>query len=74
MSGLTDVIGPKLRRRLYAGYAATALALGATQVGYAAADAGQPTALTVALAVLAFVGTGLGLTAAANTPAPSDDD
>lgn len=59
-------IPPELRRVVYAIYALIGLGLGATQVGYAAAEAGQPTWLTVTLAVFAFVGTGIGATAATN--------
>lgn len=57
------------RRTIYSAYAVLGLALGATQVGFSAADAGQPVWLTVALAVFAFVGTALGFTAAQNTGA-----
>jgi hypothetical protein len=62
------LIPARIRTRLYAGFGVMGLGLGATQVGYAAAGAGQPTWLTVALAVFAFVGTGIGYTAASNTP------
>ena len=67
---LNDVMPAHVRKVLYVIFAVVGLALGATQVGYSAAEAGQPTWLTVALAVYAFVGTGLGFTASANTPAP----
>lgn len=59
---------PKARVAIYYIAFFLGLALGATQVGYAAADLAQPTWLTVALAVFAFVASGLGLTAASNTP------
>lgn len=62
-------IPPKVRGPIYSGYAVVGLGLGATQVGYAAAQADQPVWLTVALAVFAFLGTGIGYTAASNTPA-----
>lgn len=61
-------IPAKVRGPIYAVYALLGLALGATQVGFASANAGQPVWLTVALAVFAFVGTGIGYTAASNTP------
>lgn len=61
-------IPPAARKTVYAVYATLGLALGAVQVGYSAAEAGQPTWLTVALAVFAFVGTAIGATAATNTP------
>jgi len=66
---LTDIIPASVRRRVYAVFAVLGVVIGATQVGYAAADAGQPVALTVVLAVYAFVGGALGFTAAQNTPA-----
>lgn len=70
----TVFIPAKVRGVIYSVYAVVGLALGATQVGYAAANAGQPVALTVALSVFAFVGTGIGYTAASNTPAaPSNN-
>jgi hypothetical protein len=61
-------IPAKVRGPIYAAYAILGLVLGATQVGFASANAGQPVWLTVALAVFAFVGTGIGYTAASNTP------
>lgn len=65
--GLNDVLSAEARRVLYAVYGFLGLALGAVQVAYAAASVGQPTWLTVTLAVFAFLGVGLGFTAAANT-------
>lgn len=64
--GLNEILPAKVRRVLYAVYAFIGLGLGATQVAYSAASAGQPLWLTVALAVFAFVGTAFGFTAAAN--------
>lgn len=64
--GLNDILSAGARKVLYAVYAFLGLGLGATQVAYAAANAGQPVWLTVTLAVFAFLGTGLGFTAAAN--------
>ncbi len=58
---------PKARAIVYYSYVGVGLLLGATQVGYSAAELGQPTWLTVALAVFAFLAAGLGLTAASNT-------
>ena len=60
---------PKARAAIYYAYAIVGLGLGAVQVGYSAAGLGQPTWLTVTLAVFAFLAAGLGLTAASNTPA-----
>lgn len=69
-----DLVPTQYRARAYRVYAIVGLALGGVQVGYSAAESGQPTWLTVALAVFAFVGTGLGLTAAAYTPTDPGDD
>lgn len=69
----TVFIPANARGIIYTIFGLLGLAIGATQVGYAAAEAGQPVWLTVTLAVYAFVGTGIGYTAASNTPAaPSE--
>jgi hypothetical protein len=59
---------PKARAVIYIAFTFVGLAVGAVQVGYLAAQLDQPTWLTVALAVVPFLGAGLGLTAASNTP------
>ena len=64
---MKDYIPANARKPIYGVFAFIGLALGATQVGFASADAGQPVWLTVALGVYAFVGTGIGFTAQANT-------
>lgn len=64
---MTVAFPPKVRAVIYWAAFVIGLGLGATQVGYSAADAGQPTWLTVALAVFAFLAAGLGITAATNT-------
>ena len=69
----TVALPPKTRATLYLVFSLLGLALGGTQVGYAAANAGQPVWLIVALAVFAFLGTGLGLTAASNTKTGEKD-
>lgn len=71
MSPLTN-IPPAVRNTLYLVSALVGLGLGATQVGYQAAEAGFPTWLKVALSVYAFLAGALGLTAAANTPSYAD--
>ncbi|MGN8690537.1 hypothetical protein ACTND8_11630 [Atopobiaceae bacterium HCP3S3_F7] len=58
---------PHVRAILYYAMFFVGLTLGAVQIGYGAASVDQPTWLTVALAVFAFVSSGLGLTAASNT-------
>lgn len=65
---MKEYIPRNARKPIYAVYAFIGLILGATQVGFAAAEAGQPVALTVALAVYAFVGGAIGFVAQANTP------
>lgn len=62
---------PTARRVFYYFVFLVGLALGATQVGYASADAGQPTWLTVALAVYTFIASGFGYTAGRNVPRPT---
>lgn len=63
---LIDVIPAHQRKLVYAGFAAFGVLLGAVQVGFGAAQAGQPVWLTVALAVYAFLGGAIGATANAN--------
>lgn len=66
---LTDILSPAARKVAYAVAIAIGLVLSATQVGFVAAEAGQPVWLTVALAVYAFVAASLGFTTArANVP------
>ena len=67
---LHETIPPNVRRIAYAAYALLGVALGATQVGFSAAEAGQPVWLIVAMAVYGFIGGAFGITAASNTPAP----
>lgn len=64
---LKDIIPARIRKPLYAVYAVIVLGEGATAVGYATANEAQPTWLKVVLAVTAFVGAGIGATAASNT-------
>ncbi len=64
---VTNVVLPaRVRGILYLVFSVLGVGLGATQIGYSAASYGQPTWLTVALAVFAFVGTAFGITAASN--------
>lgn len=58
----------KVRGPIYTAFGVVGVGLGATQVGYASAEHSQPTWLTVALSVFAFVGGAIGYTAASNTP------
>ena len=65
---LNDVIPAAWRKPIYAAYALAGAIIGAVQVGYLSAEAGQPVWLTVTLAVYGFIGTAIGFTASANTP------
>lgn len=64
---LKDILPAKWRSVAYAVFAVLGLALGAVQVWFASAGAGQPGWLTPAMAVFAFVAAGFGFTANANT-------
>jgi hypothetical protein len=63
----TVALPPKVRAVIYLVYSLLGVTVGAIQVGYLAAGLDQPTWLTVALAVVPFLGAGLGITAASNT-------
>lgn len=65
---IREAIPAAYRKAVYATYAALGVLIGAIQVGYAAAELGQPTWLTVALSVYAFVGGAVGITATTHTP------
>jgi len=54
---------PSLRKKVYTIYGVVGFLLGSTQVGFAAAEAGQPVWLTVALAVFAYAGVAFGFAA-----------
>lgn len=60
-------IPANIRGVVYTIFSLLSLGVGATQIGYAAAETGQPTWLTVTIAVTTFVGAGIGYTAATNT-------
>ena len=64
---------PKAKRKLvYGWFAFIGLALGSVQVGYSAADVGQPAWVVVATAVFGFISAGVGYTAYANTSKEDD--
>ena len=67
----TELIPQSLRKQVYVYYALTGIVLGAIQVGFGAAQAGQPLALTVALAVYAFLGGAFGFVARVNINQPA---
>src|SRR5699024_7638101 len=60
-------INPTTRKTAYYVYGLIGVAIGAIQVGYSAAELGQPTWLTVALAVFSFIGAAFGITSGQNT-------
>lgn len=60
---------PGTRKIIYGIYAVIGFVIGAVQVGFAAAELGQPVWLTVALAVYGFSGAAFGGLAVTNTPA-----
>ena len=63
---LTGIFTPSIRQKIYFVYALVGVVLGAIQVAYSSLQIGQPPWLVVALAVFAFIGGPLGLTAASN--------
>lgn len=65
-------IPAKARVYVYSIFGVLSLAVGACQVGYAAIGGAQPDWLTVALAVVPFVGAGIGYTAATHVPEAPD--
>lgn len=60
---------PDLRKKVYSVFWLVGLLLGAIQVGYATDEGSDPDWILPSLAVYAFLGTGVGYTAAQNTPA-----
>lgn len=61
------VTSARARKLIYGAYVLLLLAAGGAQVGFSAAELGQPVWLTSALAVLAYLGIPVGGLAAANT-------
>ena len=71
---LEDIFGAKVRGRVYALFALMGVLIGAVQAAFTAVPGSDvPTAVTVALAVYAYVGIALGFTAASNTKNKPDD-
>ncbi len=73
---LKETIPAPVRRGIYSTYTVLVVVASGVQVGYAAAPLGaQPTWLTIALAVLLFLGTPVGVLAAVNVQtAPAEVD
>lgn len=67
---MNNLIPAHRRKQVYAVFAFVGVVLGATQVGYSAAEQGQPTWLTVALSVFGFLSGAVGYVAASNVNRP----
>lgn len=63
------LLDAKARKVVYATYGTIALLVACIDVGYASASAADPTWLTVAQDVLAYLAAPVGVLAASNTPA-----
>ena len=64
---------PTLRKRIYQIFLLLGLALGAIRVGYEAVDETTPDLIKALLASYAFLGAGVGFTAASNVGNGDDD-
>ena len=74
---ISAYIPAAFRKPLYGAFAVAGVVIGAIQVGFAAAEAGNPLWLNITLAVFPFVAGAIGFTASANThnePGPADLD
>jgi hypothetical protein len=65
---LLDVVPVAVRKAVYSTFGTLGVAVGGAQVAYSAAGLAQPTWLTVATAVLVFLGIPVSATALLNTP------
>ena len=61
-----NIFGAQARRIVYVVYAAVGLVLGSIQVWFGAVDSATPTWMKGVLAVFAYVGGAIGVTAASN--------
>ena len=68
----TLAMPPKVRVYVYAAIGLVSLAVGAVQVGFASINEPNPEWLTVALAVVPFLASGLGAVALTHTPKAED--
>ena len=74
---ISAYIPAAFRKPLYGAFAVAGVIIGAIQVGFAAAEVGNPLWLNITLAVFPFVAGAVGFTASANTnnePGPADLD
>lgn len=63
---LINILGAHARRIIYGVYATLGLVLGSIQVWFGAVDSATPTWMKGAMAVFAYIGGAIGVTAAAN--------
>lgn len=66
IKNVLEFISPKARQVLYITFTVIGLALGATAVGYNAADLTNPVWLNVAQEIYMFLGVGFGVVASSN--------
>ena len=64
---ISSYIPAAWRKPIYGAFAVAGVIIGAIQVGFAAAEAGNPLWLNITLAVFPFVAGAVGFTASANT-------
>ncbi|WP_143447864.1 hypothetical protein [Kineosporia sp. R_H_3] len=69
---LKDIVSARTRQQVYAAYSLVGLTLGCVQAGLGAIDSGTPDWLKASLAVYAFFGTAIGVTAASNVNPPPE--
>lgn len=70
---ISTYIPASWRKPIYGAFAVAGVVIGAIQVGFAAAEAGNPLWLNITLAVFPFVAGAVGFTASANTNQTQDD-
>ena len=69
---ISSYIPAAWRKPIYGAFAVAGVVIGAIQVGFAAAEVGNPLWLNITLAVFPFVAGAVGFTASANTNQNSD--
>ena len=74
---ISSYIPAAWRKPIYGAFAVAGVIIGAIQVGFSAAEVGNPLWLNITLAVFPFLAGAVGFTASANTnnePGPADLD
>ena len=74
---ISSYIPAAWRKPIYGAFAVLGVVIGAIQVGFSAAEVGNPLWLNITLAVFPFLAGAVGFTASANTnnePGPADLD